>query len=106
MSDAERATCGPDGPDMYLCYPPLAGKHLRVSDVAGPPGGECTVQVLQHLDSPLFAVLRTRPPDCHHEEGDTLRACRIRSGEGPNATRLPGVYRCGCRSSYVVHVHF
>jgi len=45
MQDAERAACGPDGPDMYLCYPPLAGKHLRVSDVEGPPGGEYTVSV-------------------------------------------------------------
>ena len=43
MSEAERAACGPDDPDMYLSYPPLAGKHLRVTDVAGPPGGECLV---------------------------------------------------------------
>ncbi len=45
MSDAERVACGPDDPDMYLSYPPLAGKHLRVTDVAGPPGGECTFSV-------------------------------------------------------------
>ena len=30
---------------MYPSYPPLAGKHLRVSNVTGPPGGECTVSV-------------------------------------------------------------
>ena len=41
MPGAERAACGPDDPDMYLSYPPLAGKHLRVSEVAGPPGGKC-----------------------------------------------------------------
>ncbi len=45
MADAERAAWGPDDPGMYLSYPLLAGKHLRVSDVAGPPGGECTVSV-------------------------------------------------------------
>ena len=45
MPDAERTACGPDDPDMYPSYPPLAGKHLRVSNVAGPPGGECIVSV-------------------------------------------------------------
>ena len=74
MPDAERAACGPDDPEMYLSYPPLAGKYLRVSDVADPP--VVSVQsVSQHLDSPLVAVLRTHPPDCHHEEGTALRAC-------------------------------
>ena len=53
MSDEERAACGPDDPDMYLCYPPLAGKHLRVSDVAGPPGGECAVSVAALGFTPL-----------------------------------------------------
>ncbi|CAE6506753.1 unnamed protein product [Rhizoctonia solani] len=32
MSPEERAGFGPDGPDMWLCYPPLAGKHLQVSE--------------------------------------------------------------------------
>lgn len=35
MSLEERATIGASGPDMWLCYPPLAGKVLRVSDVPG-----------------------------------------------------------------------
>ena len=48
--------------------------------------------VLQHLDSPIFAVLRIHPPDYRDEESNALRAFRIRSGEGENATRLPGVY--------------
>lgn len=72
MSDAERANCAPDGPDMYLCYPPLAGKHLRVSDVAGPPGSKCSIQVAA---LGLTLLLRTRPPDHRHEEGDALRTC-------------------------------
>ena len=37
--------------------------------------------VLQHLDSPIFAVLRTHPPDYRDEERNALCACRIRSGE-------------------------
>lgn len=35
MSEEERAVGGPDGPDMWLCYPPLAGKHLRTVDAGG-----------------------------------------------------------------------
>jgi hypothetical protein len=39
MTPEERDGFPPDGPDMWLSYPPLAGKHLRVSDVQGAPGG-------------------------------------------------------------------
>ena len=62
--------------------------------------------VLQHLDLPLVAILRIRPPNCHHEEGNALRARQIRLGEGENATGLPGVYRRRCRCSCVVHARF
>ncbi len=31
-----RVDCGPDDPDMYLSYPPLAEQHLRHGDVANP----------------------------------------------------------------------
>ncbi|KIM21537.1 hypothetical protein M408DRAFT_39181, partial [Serendipita vermifera MAFF 305830] len=33
MSPEDREQMPPDGPDMWLSYPPLAGKHLRVSSV-------------------------------------------------------------------------
>ncbi|KAH7931088.1 hypothetical protein BV22DRAFT_1115861 [Leucogyrophana mollusca] len=33
MSSEERTQGGEDGPDMWLCYPPLSGKVLRVSEV-------------------------------------------------------------------------
>lgn len=32
MTSQERADGGPEGPDMWLCYPPLAGKVLRVNE--------------------------------------------------------------------------
>ncbi|KAJ1311670.1 hypothetical protein OPQ81_010144 [Rhizoctonia solani] len=32
MTPEERASFGPGGPDMWLCYPPLAGKHLQISE--------------------------------------------------------------------------
>ena len=35
MSPQDSAQYGPDGPDMWLLYPPLAGKHLRVAAVEG-----------------------------------------------------------------------
>jgi hypothetical protein len=35
MSPEDQAIGGPDGPDMWLCYPPLAGKVLRISEVPG-----------------------------------------------------------------------
>ncbi|KAG8744709.1 hypothetical protein FRC10_009623 [Ceratobasidium sp. 414] len=38
MSAEEQAGFGPDGPDMWLCYPPLAGKHLQVSEISGGQG--------------------------------------------------------------------
>ncbi|EED82388.1 hypothetical protein POSPLDRAFT_111259 [Postia placenta Mad-698-R] len=31
MVPQERSRRGPDGPDMWLSYPPLAGKHLRIA---------------------------------------------------------------------------
>lgn len=35
MSSADRSSYGSDGPDMWLLYPPLAGKHLKVFEVDG-----------------------------------------------------------------------
>ncbi|KAJ6610077.1 hypothetical protein B0H10DRAFT_2294124 [Mycena sp. CBHHK59/15] len=35
MTPEERNQSGSDGADMWLCYPPLAGKVLRVSEVEG-----------------------------------------------------------------------
>ncbi|KIL70740.1 hypothetical protein M378DRAFT_155677 [Amanita muscaria Koide BX008] len=37
MTPQEKAQREPDGPDLWLCYPPLAGKVLRTSDVEGQP---------------------------------------------------------------------
>lgn len=40
----------PDGPDMWLSYPPLAGKHLRVQDVQGAPGG-LSFKIIKNLET-------------------------------------------------------
>ncbi len=34
MTAEEYGAGGSDGPDMWLCYPPLAGKVLRVSELS------------------------------------------------------------------------
>jgi len=35
MTSEERQRSGNDSADMWLCYPPLAGKVLRVTEVSG-----------------------------------------------------------------------
>jgi hypothetical protein len=35
MTTEEQSQHGNDGADMWLCYPPLAGKVLRISEVEG-----------------------------------------------------------------------
>jgi hypothetical protein len=35
MASEDKDRWGRDGPDMWLCYPPLAGKVLQVSEVSG-----------------------------------------------------------------------
>ncbi|TDL28493.1 hypothetical protein BD410DRAFT_781007 [Rickenella mellea] len=35
LPSEDRVQGGSDGPDMFLCYPPLAGKHLRVEAADG-----------------------------------------------------------------------
>lgn len=58
MTAAERDTRGSDAAaDMWLLYPPLAGKHLRVQDVAGHPNAFTLVilkkeRLIVHTDSP------------------------------------------------------
>ena len=60
---------------MYPSYPPLAGKHLRVSDVAGPPGGQCMVSVAALGLTPLccsqnifqIIVMKKEKPYVHVE---------------------------------------
>lgn len=44
MTPAERSAAGPDGADMFLCYPPLAGKVLRVAETPGKGSNSCQPQ--------------------------------------------------------------
>ena len=58
MTREESSRFGPGGPDTWLLYPPLAGKHLRVEPVDG--SGQCTSRcclpsLISHL-CPDFAL--------------------------------------------------
>ncbi|KAJ4486253.1 hypothetical protein J3R30DRAFT_3445453 [Lentinula aciculospora] len=57
MSLEERATSGSSGPDMWLCYPPLAGKVLRVLEV---PESDTEMQVHIMRKETLTLCLETR----------------------------------------------
>ncbi|CUA77521.1 hypothetical protein RSOLAG22IIIB_02536 [Rhizoctonia solani] len=47
MAPEERAGFGPDGPDMWLCYPPLAGKHLQITESDGGQGNVFQLTVMK-----------------------------------------------------------
>jgi hypothetical protein len=48
MPPEERNQHGSDGADMWLCYPPLAGKVLRVSEVEGQ--GRCWLYIILYKE--------------------------------------------------------
>ncbi|KAF9822069.1 hypothetical protein IEO21_00063 [Rhodonia placenta] len=52
MVPQERSRRGPDGPDMWLLYPPLAGKHLRIA----PSKNSSTVLVLTILRKEVLTL--------------------------------------------------
>ncbi|KAJ3813760.1 hypothetical protein F5876DRAFT_86894 [Lentinula aff. lateritia] len=85
MSLEERATSGSNGPDMWLCYPPLTGKVLRASEV---PGSDTEMQVHIMRKEILTLCLETR------QERDAVmkdfRECIEFAGSvGPVAKQAP-----------------
>ena len=48
ISPEDRAGVGRENADMWLCYPPLAGKVLRVSEIIGQGQSEPTTSC-QHI---------------------------------------------------------
>lgn len=68
MEPEDKQLFGSDGPEMWLSYPPLAGKHLRVSDVQGAPDGVSTITLqFCHL-----SVIRTRTFGADPQERDAI----------------------------------
>ncbi|CAE6421742.1 hypothetical protein ACGC1H_001836 [Rhizoctonia solani] len=47
MTPEERASFDSDGPDMWLCYPPLAGKHLQITERDGGQGNVFQLTIMK-----------------------------------------------------------
>lgn len=77
MTREEAARGGPDGPDMWLLYPPLAGKHLRVAPVDGSGLAWRFPVSYVKLAHPIF--VRYRVYYHNSQEGDTIRQRSVTS---------------------------
>ena len=58
MTPQDMSRYGQDGPDMWLLYPPLAGKHLKVSPVEG-QGTCCTIAHLLGTHDVLIQIMHS-----------------------------------------------
>lgn len=65
MSPEEQAQHAVQGADMWLCYPPLAGKVLRVVDIEGR-----SLYTFEHiLFHCAYACFRSRSSGCNYAKG-------------------------------------
>jgi hypothetical protein len=90
MTPEERASFGPDGPDMWLCYPPLAGKHLQISESNG---GQGMHEIASFCDLSLDIIDRKCISTYRHEEGDVDYPHRVPAHTRTNNKGYPRV--CG-----------
>ncbi|KAH9937083.1 uncharacterized protein B0H18DRAFT_1081365 [Fomitopsis serialis] len=101
MKPRERAQFGPDGPDMWLVYPPLAGKHLRVSPL-GDSETALSVTILRketltlHTSTP---ALRDRLYSEFAECIDAAAISSVSSAKSPPPSGPPALPSPGSRSS-------
>jgi hypothetical protein len=85
MSLEERATEDSNGPDMWLCYPPLAGKVLRVSGV---PGSDTEIQV--HIMRKETLILGCETPQARDNLMKDFQDCiEFASSVGPISKQPP-----------------
>ncbi|GAW07987.1 hypothetical protein LENED_010020 [Lentinula edodes] len=85
MSLEERATSGSNGPDMWLCYPPLTGKVLRASEV---PGSDTEMQVHIMRKETLTLCLETRQ-ERDAAMNDFRECIEFASSVGPVSKQAP-----------------
>ncbi|KAG9098547.1 hypothetical protein FS749_003588 [Ceratobasidium sp. UAMH 11750] len=91
MSAEEQAGFEPDGPDMWLCYPPLAGKHLQVSEISGGQENAFQLTVMKkevltiHTESRHTREQVMRDIQECAERGATLTPIRTNLSPGPGA---------------------
>ena len=92
MTPKEMEAAGRDGPDMWLLYPPLAGKHLRVAPVDGTPQRLCK-RVLSETHA---APTRCLPFISNSSQGDAYHAYGLNGFSRSSLSGLQGMYRdCG-----------
>ena len=103
ISSEDRIKHGHENADMWLCYPPLAGKVLRVSEIIGQGQSELCIscqciKILFLLDNALqvaimkkeFLILETNTKD----ERNSLIAHFKETIEFSSSCKLPPLYHC------------
>ncbi|KAF9473120.1 hypothetical protein BDN70DRAFT_412046 [Pholiota conissans] len=83
----EQEATGKDGPDMRLCYPPLAGKVLRVSDVNGQDALDNSLQVA--IMRKEFLVLEADTREGRNVLMSHFKECIEFSGSLPPPSKQP-----------------
>ncbi|KAK7058887.1 hypothetical protein VNI00_001511 [Paramarasmius palmivorus] len=85
MTAEERAEHGSNGADMWLCYPPLAGKVLRVSDM---PGEDQSLQI--HIMRKEILILTLDSVEARNQLFNDFKECiEFASSVGPQSKQLP-----------------
>ena len=85
----ERVGQGGPMPEMWLSYPPLAGKHLTVAE-----GSQCEY----FLYEDKIQLTGSQRADCHHHaQGDVCDSCRVGAGSRSYDEGLAGLYRLCCQ---------
>ncbi|ESK89306.1 gef1 [Moniliophthora roreri MCA 2997] len=85
MTAEERAEHGTNGADMWLCYPPLAGKVLRVSEL---PGQDTSFQV--HIMRKETIILTTDSVESRNHLFAEFKDCiEFASSVGPQSKQAP-----------------
>lgn len=84
MSPQDQSQPGLEGADMWLCYPPLAGKVLRVSEVGGRDNAlEVAIMRKEHL------ILETRSREQRDSMMARFKECIEFSGSLPPPSKQP-----------------
>ncbi|QRV90893.1 hypothetical protein RhiJN_18911 [Ceratobasidium sp. AG-Ba] len=92
MTPEEQAGFGPEGPDMWLCYPPLAGKHLQVAEIPGGQGNALQLTVMKkeiltiHAESRHLREQIMRDIQECAERGATLAPIRTNLSPSPGGS--------------------
>ncbi|KZT72762.1 hypothetical protein DAEQUDRAFT_762575 [Daedalea quercina L-15889] len=98
MKPRDRAQFGPDGPDMWLMYPPLAGKHLRVSP-SGDSDTALSVTVLRKETLTLHTLTPALRDRLYSEFAECIDAAAILSStKSPPPSGQPALPGNGSRS--------